>query len=439
MDARRAVGGAAAFRPRACSAAACRSPSTRAGELRAGRSAQLLAPPVGGNLQIVKLVPSGDGVKTGDVVVEFDSAEQTFSLEQARFDLDQAEQEMAKADADAAVQVAQDDVALLHARYDVRRAELDASGNELDGAIKAKQNLLLLDEAKQRYAQLEKDVESHRETTQASGNVAREKRAKAALAVQVAEKNIASLEIRAPFDGFAVLRQNTDALGGFCCAPGMSLPDFRVGDTVGSGRTIADVIDTSHIEVAAKVSEQDRANVSAGQPIEVAVDALPDAKLHGTVRTVASVASRQMFSSDSARKFDITFDVGGDTRVRPGASAQISIAGPAIDNALYIPRQAVFDLAGKPTVYVKSGDTFDARDVNVRAWTDSLAVVENLLPGNRSGARRSDLARRARADAGRRRRFAASLAMTPTPRQPQLATGVAAPGCPTCSAASTTC
>ena len=297
------------------------------GELRAGRSAQMLAPPVGGNLQIVKIAPSGEPVKTGDIIVEFDSAEQMYALEQARFDLDQADQQMAKADAEAAVQVAEDDVALLHAKYDVRRAELDASGNELDGAIKAQQNLLLLDEARQRHAQIEKDVLSHRETTQASGNVAREKRAKALLAVQVAEKNIASLEIRAPFDGFAVLRQNMDALGGFCCAPGMLLPDFRVGDSVGSGRTIADVIDTSHIEVAAKVSEQDRANVSPGQKIEVAVDTLPDATLQGTVRTVAGVASRQMFNADSARKFDITFDVGGDPRVRPGASAQISIAG----------------------------------------------------------------------------------------------------------------
>ena len=351
------------------------------GELRAGRSAQILAPPVGGNLQLVKVAPSGDPVKTGDIVVEFDPAEQAYALEQARLDLAQAEQQLTKAEAEAAVQAAEDDVALLHARYDVRRAELDASGNELDGAIKAQQNLLLLDEAKERYAQIEKDLKSHRETTVASGNVAREKRAKALLAVQVAEKNIASLQIRAPFDGFVVFRQNMDAMGGFCCAPGMMLPDFRVGDSVGAGRTIADVIDTSHIEVGAKVSEQDRANVSAGQAVEVAVDALPDTTLHGTVRTVGGVASRQMFSADSARKFDITFDVGGNTRVRPGASAQISIAGPTLDDALYIPRQAVFDLAGKPTVYVKSNDSFDAREVKVRAWTDSLAVIESLLPG----------------------------------------------------------
>jgi len=351
------------------------------GELRAGRSAQAIAPPIGGNLTIVKLAPSGERIKADDVIVEFDPAEQSFALEQARSDLAQAEQEIAKADAAAAVQIAQDDVALLHAKYDVRRAELDASGNELEGAIKAQQNVLLLDEARQRFTQLEKDVQSHRETTRASGNVLKEKRAKAALAVQVAERNIASLQIRAPFDGFVVSRQNTDALGGFCCPPGITLPDYRVGDSVGSGRTLADVIDTSKIEVSAKVNEQDRANVSAGQAIELAVDTLPDAKLHGSVRTVSGVASRQMWWASDSRKFDVIFEVAGDPRVRPGATAQIKIAGPALENVLYIPRQAVFENAGRTTVYVKSGETFDSRDVKVKAWTDSLAVVESLEQG----------------------------------------------------------
>src|SRR5207247_10699670 len=40
-------------------------------ELRAGRSSQLIAPPIGGNLQIVKLAASGAPVKADDVVVEF--------------------------------------------------------------------------------------------------------------------------------------------------------------------------------------------------------------------------------------------------------------------------------------------------------------------------------------------------------------------------------
>jgi len=271
-------------------------------------------------------------------------------------------------------------VALLHARYDVRRAELEATGNELLSAIQAKQNLLLLEEARQRLAQLEKDVQSHRETSRAAGDVSREKRNKAQLAVQVAERNIANMQIRAPFDGYMVVRQNFDAMG-FCCVPGMALPDFRVGDSVNTGRPIADIVDMSHIEMSAKIPEQDRANVAAGQTVDVAVDALPDAKLHGTVRSVAGVATRQTFSSDAMRKFDVIFDVSSDPRVRPGVSAQISIAGPSIDNALYIPRQAVFDASGRPTVYVKSAGGFDAREIRVRTWTESLAVIENLEPG----------------------------------------------------------
>src|SRR5689334_14190553 len=156
------------------------------GELRARRSTQLIAPPIGGNLQIVRLAASGEPVKAGDLVIEFDTAEQEFNLEQARFDLQQAEQEIVKADADAAVQTAEDRVALLHAQYDVRRSELETRANELVSAIQARQNLLLLEEARQRLAQVEKDVRSHGETNRASGDVVHEKRNKARLAVQVA-------------------------------------------------------------------------------------------------------------------------------------------------------------------------------------------------------------------------------------------------------------
>ncbi|HMD34190.1 MAG TPA: hypothetical protein VKH42_04440, partial [Vicinamibacterales bacterium] len=47
------------------------------GELRAGRAAQLIAPPIGGNLTIVKFAASGERTKAGDVIVEFDQAEQS--------------------------------------------------------------------------------------------------------------------------------------------------------------------------------------------------------------------------------------------------------------------------------------------------------------------------------------------------------------------------
>ncbi|OLC83992.1 MAG: hypothetical protein AUH72_03085 [Acidobacteria bacterium 13_1_40CM_4_65_8] len=345
------------------------------GELRGTRTVQIAVPPMGGQLQLVKLAETGDAVKAGDVVMEFDSAEQEFNLEQARFDLQLAEQDIVKADTQAAVQEADDEVAVLHARYDVRRAELDLQSNELVSAIKGQQNVLVLDEAKQRLSQLEADVKTHRETGRASAASLREKRNKAQLSVQVAERNIDSLRVRAPFDGFITVRTNFMAFGGIGF-PGV-MPDYRVGDAAFAGQSIADLIDSSHIEATAKLPEQDRANVAPGQPVEVAVDALPDAPLRGTVRTVSGVASRGIFDAGT-RQFDIAFDLGGHPSVRPGVSAAIAISGQAYDNVLYIPRTAVFDVSGKPTVYVRSGGGFDAQEIRVRAWTDTVAVVENI-------------------------------------------------------------
>jgi hypothetical protein len=99
----------------------------------------------------------------------------------------------------------------------------------------------------------------------------------------------------------------------------------------------------------------------------------------GAVRAVSGVASRGIFDAGT-RQFDITFDVAGKGGVRPGVSAAIAIAGQAYDNVLYIPRTAVFEVAGKPTVFVRSAAGFDAREVHVKAWTDSVAIVENVDP-----------------------------------------------------------
>ena len=43
------------------------------------------------------------------------------------------------------------------------------------------------------------------------------------------------------------------------------MPEYRVGDTTNPGQLIADLIDTSRIEITAKLPEHDRANVNAGQ------------------------------------------------------------------------------------------------------------------------------------------------------------------------------
>jgi len=353
------------------------------GEMRAKSSVMLVAPPIGGgSLQILHLLPSGTHVNSGDVVMEFDPSEQEYNLAQAHSDVAQAQQEITKAKADADVQAAQDQVALVKARFDVRQAELDVSRNELMSAIDAKKNQLKLDEAKRVLAQLQQDVQSHAASSQATLAVTEEKLHKAQLAIEEAQRNIESMTVHSPLAGFVRVRGNERASGGFFFS-GMTIPDYRDGDQVYPGNVIAEVLATGDMEVSAKISEADRPNLKGGQPVKVAVDALPGVELHATVQGVAATASSDDFwSSDSGQSFNATFKLDrADSRLRPGLTARLTILSGQIKDALLVPRQAVQRKAGKAIVYVKNGDGFVAHDVHVRAVNESQAAIDGLADG----------------------------------------------------------
>jgi HlyD family secretion protein len=353
------------------------------GELRAGRTVTLVAPSVGGMLRIVKLVQTGVAATSGETVVEFDPADQQYALEQSKSELAEAEQEIVKMKADAAVQGAQDEVAMLTARFDVRRAELDASGNEFIGALDAKKNLLSLEEAQRRLAQLEEDVKSRAATNNASLAVVLEKRTKAQLGMQRAEQVIDSLVLRAPLGGVVSLKENRDASGGMMFF-GMILPEYRAGDQVWPGRPVADVIESGRMELRAKVDESDRGNLIAGQPATVAIDALPGETFTARVGQLSGLASRANFfdAASVTRLFDVTFQFDRpDPRLKAGVSARVTIQGKEVPDALHVPRQAVFDKKGKTYMFVKVGDRFQEREIKVQQRTESRVAISGLPEG----------------------------------------------------------
>jgi HlyD family secretion protein len=353
------------------------------GELRAGRSVTLVAPPVGGMLRAVQLVPTGMSVKTGDVVVEFDPADQQFALNQAKTEVAEADQEIAKMKADGAALAAQDQVALLTAKFEVRRAELDASGNEFVGAIDAQKNLLSLEEAKRRLTQLEEDMKSRAATSQASLAVALEKRNKATLAVQRAQSVIESLQLKSPMDGIVMIKDNRDAAGNMMMY-GMTLPEYRAGDSVWPGRPVAEIIEGGRMELRGKVDENDRANLTEGQQAKVEIDALPDLSFNARVGALSAQAKRAdwMETSIVGRQFDISFQFDQvDPRMKAGASARVTIDGKEVQNALTVPRQAIFRKNGKTHIFVKTGDRFEQREVKVVQRTESRAALEGLAEG----------------------------------------------------------
>ncbi len=352
------------------------------GELSASNISVVVAPAIGGDaLQITSLARTGEPIKKGDVVVEFDPSEQRYKLEQSHSELLQAEQEITKANADAAVLAAEDKVALLKAQYGVRRAELDVEKNELVSKIDGEKNDLALTHAKRVLAELEADIESHHASGQASIFLAQEKHNKAKIAMDQAKQNLDRMRVIAPMNGLVSIQKNMNASGGFFFT-GMSLPDYRAGDQVQPGSAIVQILDPAGMNLTSKVEEGQHDNIKPGQSVRITFDALPGTPFHGSVKSVGGMAMQSFFNSDSSHGFDVTVQLDKmDARLRPGLTAQIVFESAHKSNVLYIPRQALFMRDGKRIVFVRNNGAYQQRQVKVISESESRAAVDDLSVG----------------------------------------------------------
>jgi multidrug resistance efflux pump len=368
------------------------------GDLRASRSVLIQAPSVaGGLLRLVTMAETGMPVKTGDLVLEFDPTEQQYNLEQARSQVAEAEQQITKLQADRDAQIAQDRVDLLTAQFDVRRAELDARPDrDLMSRSEYQKRQLSLEEARRRLEQVQQSGKSREETSRAGLAVAQETRTKAKLAADRAQQNIDSLVVKASMDGFVVARENRDAAGGFFYS-GMSLPEYRAGDNVFPGRPVADVFDLSQMEIRGKINEQQRNNVTVGQAATVESPAVPNRKFTAKVTAVSGLAQSDMWGmSGPLRDFDVTLKLDqANPLLRPGTSVRLVLAGTRVENVLHVPRQAIFEKNGKPVVYVRNGDRFDAKEIKATQRTETRIAIEGVTEGTEVALVNPDTAEKA--------------------------------------------
>jgi len=352
------------------------------GELRATKQTSLTAPPTGGALRILTMAETGSTVVKDDPVMEFDPADQQFELEKAESELQEAEQELIKRRAEIKVQEAGDKLTLLTAEFDVRRAGLEAAVDaDLISANDHKIRLAELAEAERNLEKLKRDVAQRALTSKAALTVLEEKKNRSTMAASRAKMNMENLVLRAPTDGVVNVRENFDGMMyGF---DGMAIPTLRVGDTVSSGRPVIDIYDLSSMEVRARVNEQERANVAIGQTARIQADSVPGLTPTAKVTAVAGMG-RPDSRYGPLRQFDVTLEMANpDPRLRPGTTVRVLVDGGNVDKVLIVPRQALFEVEGKTTLYVRAGgvDAFSPRQIKVLHRTESQIAIEGVDEG----------------------------------------------------------
>ena len=124
-------------------------------------------------------------------------------------------------------------------------------------------------------------------------------------------------EIRAPFDG-VVLVKNANI--GDIITP--------MSSAAGAQGAVVTMADMDTLEVEADVSESSLSKARPGQPVEITLDALPDARLMGHVAGIVPTVDRAKATVMTKIQFEKR-----DPRVLPEMSAKVSFLSQAITKA----------------------------------------------------------------------------------------------------------
>jgi RND family efflux transporter MFP subunit len=343
------------------------------GQVRGGNSQTLTAPLTGGTeLHILSLKTNGAAVKAGDVVVTFDPTDQEFALKEAESDMAEAEQHIQQATAQFQADAEEARYELDKAKSDLALAELEARKNPILSAIVAKQNDLAVAVAKDKLNQLEQDSANKKATGEAGIEIQQAARAKAESKMNTAKQNIQAMTLRAERDGYVAIKQTQPNFyfGG-------TLPDFQVGDTARPGVAVVEIPDLSHWEVGANIGELDQGHLKVGDKVSISVIALPGRTFRGHVADIGTSTG-----SVWNRHFECKVALDEQSpELRPGMSARVEITSETIQNALWIPAQALFESDGKKFVYLKTGSSFARKDVNLVRRNETRVILTGLQAG----------------------------------------------------------
>src|SRR2546428_220703 len=170
------------------------------GEIKSTRSVILTAPQVP-DPRIVKLAESGHPVKKGDVVVEFDAAQQEQNLLERTTTVRTADSEIVQTKATHTIDDEADAMNLMTAQYNVQRAKLEASKAEIVSAIEGAKNRIQVGVSEGEQKQVETSIDARKVSHTADLERLDQKKDKTLRDVEQAKTYLSKMIIVAPLDG----------------------------------------------------------------------------------------------------------------------------------------------------------------------------------------------------------------------------------------------
>lgn len=183
----------------------------------------------------------------------------------------------------------------------------------------------------------------------------------AEVALRVAQRQLADAQVRSPIAGAVA--------GRF----------VEVGETVGPGTPVANVVDLDVVKVKFTVPEQEIGLVAVGQAARVTIDPYPGVTFEGRVVHVGSKAG------ENSHRYPVEAEVANreERPLKAGMFARTEVLTATHERVPLIPAAALMEGTAQPSVYVVREGRALLRPISLGGREgDAAAVVEGLKEGD---------------------------------------------------------
>ncbi len=334
----------------------------------------------GGDYTLVlqHVVPPGSHVKKGDTVAEFDRQYMLLRLDDYRAAIAQTRDAVNKLKAELAVALKAHEQTVGVAKADLDKAELDMKTIPVLGVMDAERLKLARDQAEAHYKQLLAEVPFVEAGQKALIRSAELDLERGEVELKRAEINADKMLLKAPLNGLTVMQN---------IFRGSEFSQIQEGDQLWPGLSVMQIVDTSAMVVNATVNQADVEHIRIGQKAIVRFDAYPDLALPAHIYAIAAITTPGGMRAQYLKEVPVKLKLDQeDPRVIPDLSVSADVVLESQEDAAVLPLAAVFrDAPGKtPYVYVKSGDAWDRRDVE-------LGLTSNISAAVKSGVKQGEV------------------------------------------------
>lgn len=341
------------------------------GEIEAINSTNITSPNISwryGNLKITQIIKDGKEVQTGDTMIVFDPSEVKKGVVDAESRL-----QMNMAELEKLMAQQQSDLEELKADYEITRISQQISKIRFESAnyeanIKKKEIQLNLEKANIALDRAKEQIDNRikiqkEEIKQKNLSIDQDK-----ARLKEANETLTKLFLISPSPGIAIINRNWSTGN-----------KFQVGDQCWSGFPLVQLPDLTKLRANVKINEVDISKISKGLKVEIKPDAFSDSVFSGEVTAVANLAVNKDEKS-KIKVFPVEIMINEtDEKLLPGLSVSCRIILGKIENAIFVPLEAVHSEGDIYYVFKKSSSEYKKTIVEIGASNADFIVITKGL------------------------------------------------------------